>query len=162
MASLGIFPSKHRATTHFRKELEMSYSSATSLFIHATRERVWRALTEPALVKQYLFGTTLETTWQIGAPLTFRGEWEGKAYEDRGTVLAFEPMRALAYDYWSSFSGLEDRPELRQVIRFELEEQTDGVKLSVQQTNVDSQARADHSGDNWRSVLTKLKELVET
>ena len=139
----------------------MPYSSATSLVIHAPLDKVWRALTEPALVKQYLFGTTLETTWQIGAPLVFRGEWEGKAYEDRGTVLAFEPMRALAYDYWSSFSGLEDKPELRQVIRFELAEQAGGVKLSVEQTNVDTQARADHSGDNWRGVLTKLKELVE-
>jgi uncharacterized protein YndB with AHSA1/START domain len=139
----------------------MAYSSSTTLFIHATREQVWRALTEPALVKQYLFGTQLETTWQIGSPLVFRGEWEGKAYEDRGTVLAFEPMRALAYDYWSSFSGHEDKPELRQVIRFALEEQGDGVKLSVEQTNVDTQARADHSGENWRAVLAKLKELVE-
>jgi uncharacterized protein YndB with AHSA1/START domain len=139
----------------------MPYSSSTTLVIQAPREKVWRALTEPALVKQYLFGTELETTWQIGAPLVFRGEWEGKAYEDRGTVLAFEPMRALAYDYWSSFSGHEDKPELRQVIRFELEDQAGGVKLSVEQTNVDSQARADHSSENWRGVLTKLKELVE-
>lgn len=139
----------------------MSFSSSTSLDIQASREKVWRALTEPALVKQYLFGTELETTWQIGAPLAFRGEWEGKAYEDRGTVLAFEPMRALAYNYWSGFSGLEDKPELRQVIRFELEERPGGVKLVVNQSNVDTQARADHSSENWRNVLAKLKELVE-
>jgi uncharacterized protein YndB with AHSA1/START domain len=139
----------------------MSFSSSTSVDIQAPREKVWRALTEPALVKQYLFGTELETTWQIGAPLVFRGEWEGKAYEDRGTVLAFEPMRALVYNYWSSFSGHEDKPELRQVIRFELEERPGGVELVVNQSNVDTQARADHSRENWRNVLGKLKELVE-
>lgn len=122
---------------------------------------MWRALTKPALVKQYFFGTNLETTWQIGTPIFFRGEWDGKAYEDRGTVLGFEPERALSYNYWSSFSGHEDKPELRQVIEFELSAEGNGVRLDVKQSNIETRERADHSTKNWEGVLGKLKQFVE-
>ncbi len=122
---------------------------------------MWRALTEPALVKQYFFGTNLETTWQIGSAIFFRGEWDGKAYEDRGTVLAFEPEQSLTYDYWSSFSGHEDKPELRQVIQFKLGDEGKGVRLEVNQSNADTQEHADHSTKNWEGVLAKLKQFVE-
>jgi len=139
----------------------MSFSSTTDLLIHASRERVWQALTDPALVKQYFFGTELETTWKVGAPLAFRGEWEGKAYEDRGTVLAFEPGHSLAYDYWSSFSDKPDKPETRQIIRYELGEAGDAVRLTVTQSNVDTQERADHSTQNWQKVFGGLKKMLE-
>lgn len=139
----------------------MPYSTSATTLIHAPRAKIWRALTEPALVKQYFFGTNLEATWQIGSPLFFRGEWEGKAYEDRGTVLSFEPERELSYNYWSSFSGQPDVPERRQIVRFELTSEGDAVRLRIEQSNVDTQERADHSAENWRAVLAKLKDFVE-
>ena len=139
----------------------MAFSSSTTLLIHASRERVWQGLTDPKLVKQYFFGTNLETTWNVGAPLAFRGEWEGKAYEDRGTVLAFEPGLSLSYDYWSSFSGKPDTPETRQIVRYELTEEGAAVRLTVTQSNVDTQERAEHSAKNWETVFGGLKKLVE-
>ena len=139
----------------------MTFSSTATLFIHAPRERVWQALTDPVLVKQYFFGTNLETTWKLGSPLTFRGEWEGKAYEDRGTVQSFEPGRSLSYTYWSSFSGKPDTPETRQLVRYDLSEEGGGVRLTVTQSNVDTQERADHSAKNWETVFGGLKKLVE-
>jgi uncharacterized protein YndB with AHSA1/START domain len=139
----------------------MPYSASATTLIRSSRAKVWRALTEPALVKQYFFGTELETTWQIGTPVFFRGKWEGKAYEDRGTVLTVEPERVLAYNYWSSFSGHEDKPELRHIVRFELKPEGDATRLDVSQSNVDTQERADHSKKNWQGVLEKLKQFVE-
>lgn len=139
----------------------MSYSTSATIDIHAPRNLVWRALTEPALVKQYFFGTDMETTWKVGSDLFFRGEHEGKKYEDRGTVLTFEPERSLSYNYWSAFSGHEDKPELRHVIRFDLEEANGGVRLKLGQSNIDTQEHADHSKKNWESVLAGLKKFVE-
>ena len=139
----------------------MSFSSTTSLDIRAPLESVWDAITKPEIVKLYFFGTNLVTDWRVGSPLFFRGEWEGRTYEDRGTVLAFEPMKSLCYDYWSSFSGLEDNPALRQIIRYDLAPTHDGVRITVHQSNVDTQERADHSANNWRAVLEALKHLVE-
>ncbi len=139
----------------------MSHSCSASIVIRASRDRVWKALTEPAAVKAYFFGTELETSWHPGSPLFFRGEWQGKQYEDRGQVLSFEPLHSLSYDYWSSFSGLEDKPELRQIVRYDLDEQDGGTRVRVHQSNFDTEERAGHSEQNWRGVLEALKKYVE-
>ena len=139
----------------------MPFSATVSQDIRASIEAVWDAITKPEIVKQYFFGTNLVTDWKVGSPLFFRGEWQGKTYEDRGTVLSFQPMKSLSYNYWSSFSGLEDDPALRQIIRFDLDSVDDRVRITIRQSNVDTQTRADHSATNWRSVLEALKHLLE-
>ena len=139
----------------------MPFSSTASLDIQAPLASVWDAITNPEIVKQYFFGTNLVTDWKVGSPLFFRGEWQGKSYEDKGTVLSFEPMKSLSYNYWSGFSGLEDTPALRQIIRYDLEPILDGVRITIRQSNVDTQERADHSATNWCSVLEALKHLLE-
>jgi len=139
----------------------MAFSSSASIDIHAPLASIWDAITKPEIVKQYFFGTNLVTDWKVGSPLFFRGEWQGKSYEDKGTVLSFEPMKSLSYNYWSGFSGLEDKPETRQIIRYDLAPASVGVLLTIHQSNVDTQARADHSATNWRSVLQALKQLLE-
>jgi uncharacterized protein YndB with AHSA1/START domain len=139
----------------------MPFSSTASLDIRAPLSSVWDAITKPEIVKQYFFGTNLVTDWKIGSAIFFRGEWEGKSYEDRGTVLSFAPTKGLSFSYWSSFSGLEDKPELRHIIRYDLETTHDGTRITVHQANVDTQERADHSASNWRSVLEALKQLLE-
>ena len=138
------------------------YSSSTSVLIRAPLVAVWEAITDPDLVRKYFFGTVLTTEWNIGSPITFRGEWNGKRYEDRGTVLSFAPLRELSFSYWSSFSGIEDKPELRQVIRYELAETDGGVRITIHQSNTDTQERADHSAKNWQVVLDGLKTVVES
>jgi uncharacterized protein YndB with AHSA1/START domain len=138
------------------------YSSSASILIRAPRQQVWEAVTKPDLVRKYFFGTLLTTDWRVGSPITFRGEWDGKAYEDLGTVRTFDPPRSLSFTYWSSFSGVEDKPELRQLIRYELADDDDGgVHVTIHQSNVDTQERADHSAKNWQTVLEGLKSLVE-
>lgn len=138
------------------------YSSSATILVRATPETVWEALTRPELVKKYFFDTLLSTDWNVGSPITFRGEWEGKTYEDKGTILAFDPPRGLSFNYWSSFSGTEDKPELRQIIRYELTKVDEGVRLTIHQSNTDTQERADHSAQNWQVVLNGLKTLVES
>jgi uncharacterized protein YndB with AHSA1/START domain len=145
-----------------RKDGVMSHSMSVETVIRAPRERVWQALTDPAIVKKYFFGTNLETDWKIGSPLFFRGEYQGQTYEDRGTVLTFEPMRTLSYDYWSSFSKQEDKPELRQIVRFDLDENARGIRITVHQSNVDTKERAEHSKQNWQGVLEAMKKLLES
>jgi uncharacterized protein YndB with AHSA1/START domain len=119
-------------------------------------------VTTPDLVQKYFFATRLATDWKVGSPITFRGEWEGKPYEDRGTVLSFKEPHELSFNYWSSFSGTEDRDESRQIIRYELAETEGGVCVTIYQSNTDTQERADHSAKNWKFVLDGLKSLVES
>ncbi len=139
----------------------MSYSSQASIIINVPLEKVWDGLTKPDLVKQYFFGTNLVTTWEVGTPIVFRGEWEGKSYEDKGTVLEYVPNETLSYDYYSPMGGLEDTPENYQIIRYTVEETADGIKTTIDQSNAPSEDVANHSAENWNKVLVALKELIE-
>ncbi len=140
----------------------MTYSSSASISIHAPAKKVWDALTVPEQVKQYFFGTNLETDWKVGSPMYFRGEYQGKTYEDKGHVLEFSPVKNLSFDYWSGFSGLEDKPENYAVIHYALTHADGNTTVTVSQSNVDTQERADHSANNWKMVLEGLKKFVES
>ncbi|MBZ9685497.1 SRPBCC domain-containing protein [Clostridium estertheticum] len=137
------------------------YSSTSMVMIKSPLNKVWDALINPELVKQYFFGTNLVTTWEVGSPILFRGQWEGATYEDKGVVLSFITMESLSYSYWSSFSGISDIAELYQIIKFSVEAVSEGVNVTIFQSNVDTQERAEQSGQNWKMVLNSLKELLE-
>ena len=68
-------------------------------------------LTNPGMVKQYLFETELITDWKVGSDIIFQREWEGKKYKDKGEVLEYLQDKKLAYSYLSNWSGVEDRAE---------------------------------------------------
>ena len=138
------------------------YTTEVELAIKAPAQTVWQWLTDPALVTQYLFGTHLETDWVVGSPITYSGEWEGKPYQDKGTVLAFDPPRLLRSTYFSAMSGLEDKLENYQQVTFELTDSDGGTLLRLSQTNAKDQASADHSAENWRMILASMKQLIES
>ncbi len=132
-----------------------------SIDIHATESQVWNALTQPELIKIYLFGTNTVTDWKKGSPILFHGEWEGKAYEDKGTILEIEEKKYLKYSYWSSFSNKADAPENYANVTYELIPKSELTTLVITQDGLDSQDRYDHSAALWEMVLGNIKKLVE-
>ena len=130
--------------------------------INAPVSRVWDALTKPQLIKQYLFGTEVTTDWRVGSPIKYKGEWQGKSYEDKGKILQVEPGKLLVSTFWSSLGGLPDTPENYNTVRYELSPEGDGTRLTVTQDNNPSQEAASHSEQNWRTVLDGIKKLLES
>jgi uncharacterized protein YndB with AHSA1/START domain len=63
-----------------------------TITINAPGSKVWEALTKPDLIKQYLFGTTVTTDWQVGSPIIYEGQWQGKSYQDKGIVFHGRPF----------------------------------------------------------------------
>ncbi len=55
--------------------------------IAATRDKVWEALITPNAIKEYMFGTDVETDWKKGSKIIWKGEFKGKKYEDKGEIL---------------------------------------------------------------------------
>ena len=137
------------------------YVAKASMTINAPTLRVWEALTQPDLIKQYLFGTQVTTDWKVGSPITYEGVWEGKAYKDKGVILQVEPGKLLVSTYWSALSGLPDIPENYQTVRYELAAEGGGTRLTIGQDNNASPEDANHSAQNWSMVLDGLKKLLE-
>ncbi len=133
----------------------------TTIEVNAPKANVWDALINPEQIKKYLFGTNTICDWKVGSPIRFTGEWDGKAYEDKGTILAIEKEIILSYDYWSSFSGVPDVTENYQVVTFKLEGVDGKTQLNLTQQNIHSEEAKSHSEGNWKMVLNSLKELVE-
>jgi uncharacterized protein YndB with AHSA1/START domain len=55
--------------------------------------KVWDAFVNPKLIKRYMFGAEARSDWKEGSPIVWKGEYEGKSYEDRGVILKFQPPR---------------------------------------------------------------------
>ena len=141
--------------------MDSKFTAKATSTIHAPASKVWDALTDPGLIKQYLFGTEVNTDWQVGSPITYRGEWEGKTYEDKGKILQIEPEKLLVSTFWSSLAGLPDVPENYKTIQYELSPENGGTKLTITQDNNANQEEADHSAQNWNTVLDGMKKLLE-
>ena len=138
----------------------MAKLAQASVRVDAAPEVVWRALTEPELVKEYFFGTTLETDWAVGSPIVYRGEWEGKAYQDKGVVLEADRPRRLVSTYFSAMGGLPDVPENYQTATYELSPEGSGTRLTVTQDNNRDDEAAEHSSANWSAVLDGLAAVA--
>jgi uncharacterized protein YndB with AHSA1/START domain len=129
--------------------------------IAATPDRVWAALTEPDQIKQYFFGTTVDTDWNPGSPITWSGEYEGKSYEDKGKVIAVDGPRQLVVTHFSPMSGQDDVPENYHTLTYTLSERGDGTRVELSQDNNGSDEEAEQATATWQQLLDALKKHVE-
>ena len=138
-----------------------THTSASKVIIDAPASRVWKALTKPELVKQWQYGTDLSTDWQMGSPITFRNEWEGTIYEQKGTILEIEPNKLMKYTLFAPRPGLEDKPENYFTMTYSLEEADGKTILTIIQDDPREQIPQEQADENENSVLDGLKKLVE-
>ncbi len=136
--------------------------TTASVTVGAPIEEVWNAITTPHLIKRWFFGVDTEIDWRVGSPLVHRGEWNGKPYEDKGTILRFEPPTLLVHSHWSPASGVPDRSEHYQEVTWSLAERDGTTTLTVAETNLPSQEAKAISEESWKAALTNLKDLLET
>jgi len=136
-------------------------TSTATVTIHAPIAKVWDAFVNPALIKQYMFGAEAISDWKTGSPIVWKGEYEGKKYEDKGEILEIEPERRLKMTHFSPLSGQEDVPENYHTLVYELEEHGQKTCVSLSQDNNASEEAAEHSQANWEKMLSGLKQVVE-
>jgi uncharacterized protein YndB with AHSA1/START domain len=129
--------------------------------ISASPARVWSALTDPAEIEKYMFGSRVETDWKPGSRIVWAGEYQGKAYRDKGEILEVEPERRLVVTHFSPMSGQQDAPENYHTLTYRLEPRDGKTHVSLSQDNNSNEDEAAHSRDNWAAMLTALKDVVE-
>lgn len=133
-----------------------------NILIQSKPEEVWDVLTDPEKIKVYLYGTETITNWAAGSPIIFQGEHEGQKYKDKGNVLESQPNELLKYNYWSSFSGLEDSLENYSIVTYEIEEMPeDNVLFSWTQEGFANEEGQEHLEKGLYELLQKIKKLAE-
>jgi uncharacterized protein YndB with AHSA1/START domain len=133
----------------------------SEILIGAPIEKVWDALVNPEIIKKYMFGTTVISDWTEGSKIVWQGEWKGKTYEDKGTILKIIPGKQLQYSHFSPLTGLEDSPENYHTVTVGLKESNNQTLVSLSQDNNATEKEKEHSESNWKMMLTGLKELLE-
>ena len=130
--------------------------------INAPAQRVWDALTDPDKIARYMFGSRVETDWQAGSAITWEGEFQGRSYQDKGEIVQVVPGRKLVVTHFSPLSGQPDEPANYHTVSYELTERDGGTHVFLSQDNNASDDEAKHSTDTWQSMLTGLKDVVES
>lgn len=141
--------------------MEKNLVSETSITIDAGASKVWKAITTPRLIKKYLFGTTAKSDWKEGSAISYEGEYEGKAYKDKGVIKKLEPEKIFQSTYWSSMGGKEDKPENYNLVTYKLSPKDGKTVVTLTQDNVQSEKEKEHVTENWKMTLKSLKKVVE-
>jgi uncharacterized protein YndB with AHSA1/START domain len=137
------------------------YIAKASTTINAPITKVWDALTNPEIIRQFMFGTEVVSEWEKGNSIVWKGTWEGKPYEDKGVILAIEPPHMLQYSHFSPLSGAPDVPENYHTLTYELSETEGKTFVMLSQDNNSNKEEAAHSKKMWESMLLSLKKVVE-
>jgi len=132
-----------------------------SISINAPAAKVWNALTNPEVIKQYMFGTTVISDWLKGSQIVWKGAWQGKKYEDKGFILKLKPERLIQYSHFSPLSGKPDLPENYHTVTIKLTTDEAGTAVSLSQDNNETEEAREHSEKNWKMMLDALKKLLE-
>ncbi|HET9059963.1 MAG TPA: GNAT family N-acetyltransferase [Acidimicrobiales bacterium] len=140
--------------------------SRSSIRIEALRETVWATVwaivTEPAYVKQWQYGSDLQTDWSVGSPIRFTSQWEGQVFEQWRTVVDVGAPSRLTYSLFAPGRGLEDKPENYFTMTYILDEDRGVITLTIVKEDPRPGAEGTHDGDDGNPVLTMLKSLAES
>lgn len=133
-----------------------------SIFIRATPEQVWDAITKPEFTQQYFYGSVIDSSWEAGSPYLGWAADRSQQFVE-GEVLEADPPRRLQHTWrslWDEGSAAE--PPSR--VTWEIEPQEGGVtRLTVVHDQLEQAPKtAESVAGGWSYVLSGLKTLLET
>ena len=137
------------------------FIAKAEVHVAAEPDRVWAALTEPKQIAAYMQGSRVETTWEVGSPITWDGEYEGRAYQDKGEVLTYDEPHLLSVTHYSPMMGQPDEPENYHTLVYTLTAEDAGTRLELTQDGNDSEEQAEQFSQNWQTMLDGLKAQTE-
>ena len=134
-----------------------------SVDISASADEVWRALTEPDQIAQWMNGARVKSTWEVGSEVTFSGTMPNFdiPYRDLGTILAVERKKLLQYNLWSQASRRPDMPQNRTVVTLTLEWTGVQTRLSIHHEGFHSESEYKHANFFWTVAPSIIKKICE-
>ena len=132
------------------------------VFIRATPEQVWDAITRPEFTAQYFFGSRVDTTGEPGASIRHYAP-NGTTLWGDDSILESVPPRRLVHT-WRALYDAELAAEPSSRVTWEIEPQPGGVtKLTVIHDELQGSPKTAQSvAGGWMFVISGLKTLLET
>lgn len=139
--------------------LTMSDTHVYELYIRATPERVWQAITDGELTRQYYFGSPVSSDWSVGARFEMTSP-DGSQVWVEGGVLEVDPPRRLVQSFTAHWDEemSQDSPSR---VTWEIEPSGDASRLRVTHDGLSPAAARQVSG-GWPQILSGMKTLLET
>jgi DNA-binding transcriptional ArsR family regulator/uncharacterized protein YndB with AHSA1/START domain len=147
-------------TTLEDPEMSTGPSHMYEVFIKTTPDRLWTAITDGAWTARYFYGTAVESTWQVGAPLRYTYP-DGTVAAD-GEVVETDRPRRLVHTFHATWDpGVTADPPHR--VTWEIEPIGEVCRLRVLHDDFPSENATYASVTGGLSViLSGLKTLLET
>ena len=145
--------------TGLKVELETPMEKVFEIYIRTTPERLWEAITDPAIRAKYHFGAGVESDWTPGSPYALRHPHsDGPLVE--GENLVVEPPRRLVQSMHAVWGEDAARAGTSRVT-WEIEPVGDSCRLIVTHDQLSENAPEELYG-GWPMILSGLKTWLET
>ncbi|MGJ4927109.1 SRPBCC family protein [Bradyrhizobium sp. HKCCYLS2038] len=132
-----------------------------TIYIAASPEKVWQALTSAEFSRQYFFGFAVEADLRAGGAFIVRAP-DGSEHIS-GEVIVCEPPRRLTITWDVNWPGLVAALG-RTLVTYEIEQAGDAVRLTMTEAHERPLSDDILSGgrQGWPAILSSLKSLLET
>ena len=141
--------------------MNTNLTAKATISIAAKKNKIWEALITPSAIKEYMFGTNVESDWSEGSKINWKGEMKGKQYEDKGVILKIESEKTLQYTHFRPMSGKPDKPENYHTVTINLFSTGDKTDVALSQDNNADEKSREESAKNWGTMLEGLKKYLE-
>jgi uncharacterized protein YndB with AHSA1/START domain len=136
----------------------VSDTAVFEIYIKATPERIWDAITDPAQRAKYSFGVQTHSDWTTGS--AYHAGVPGVVDIAEGENLVVDPPRLLVQSFTALWSD-EVRSQGTTRVTWEIEQVGDSCRLTVVHDRLPQTANAELYG-GWPMILSGLKTLLET
>jgi hypothetical protein len=109
-----------------------------------------------------MFGTTVRSDFREGSTITWKGEWQGKPYEERGSILTLHANETLTSTQMSGRTGLWGKPASVHTVTITLSPAGKQTYVELTQDNNADDEQLAHSEEKWVMMLMGLKRFVES
>jgi uncharacterized protein YndB with AHSA1/START domain/DNA-binding transcriptional ArsR family regulator len=148
------------ALSGLKQRLEKRMEKVFEIYIKTTPERLWEAITDPALRSKYNFGARIESDWTPGSRYDMTAGPDGSIVLGEGEILEADPPHRLVHTMTALWSD-DVKSEGASRVTWEIEPVADSCRLTVTHDQLREGANEELYG-GWPMILSGLKTLLET